>query len=95
MTVHVSHGLVLRIKYHGPTDSRGARLIVSGGAMVGGRRVVVPYAYHLNDDDRRADAVRAWCARHLPDCFDGSWIVGTVVSGSEWVAVSVPVGVES
>ena len=90
MSVCVSHGLVLRIKYYGPTDSRNARLIVSDVGRA--RRVVVSYAYHLNDDDRRADAVRAWCERHLPECFQGSWIVGTV-SGSEWVAVSVPVGV--
>ena len=88
IAVHVSPGLVLRIKYHGPTDSQGARLVVSDTDR--GRRVTVPYAYHLNDDDRRADAVRVWCGRHLPECFSGSWVIGTV-SGSEWVAVSVGV----
>lgn len=89
--VYVSPGLVLRIRYHGPTDSRGARLVVSDTDR--GRRVTVPYAYGLSDDERRAESVEAWCGRHLPECFAGSWIVGTV-SGSEWVAVSVPAGVE-
>lgn len=55
--------------------------------------MTVPYAYGLSDDERRAESVEAWCGRHLPECFAGSWIVGTV-SGSEWVAVSVPAGVE-
>lgn len=86
MRVFVSYGLVLRIKYHGPTDSRGARLVVSESGRA--RRVVVPYAYHLNDDDRRADAVRVWCERHSLEHVANSWVVGTV-SGSEWVAVSV------
>lgn len=88
IAVHVSPGLVLRIKYHGPTNSQGARLVVSDVDF--GRRLTVPYAYGLNDDDRRAAVVRAWCSRYLPKCFAGSWVIGTV-SGSEWVAVWVAV----
>lgn len=90
--VYVSSGLVLRIKFYGPSDTRGARLVVSDVDR-GYRRVVVPYAYGLNEDERRAEAVEAWGERHLPACFSGSWVVGTLVPGSEWVAVSVPVGV--
>ena len=90
--VYVSSGVVLRIKFHGPSDTRGARLVVSDVDR-GYRRVVVPYAYGLNEDERRAEAVEAWAERHLPECFAGSWVVGTLVPGSEWVAVSVPVGV--
>lgn len=89
--VYVSSGVVLRIKFHGPSDTRGARLVVSD--VDRGRRVVVPYAYGLNEDERRAEVVEAWAERYLPGCFAGSWVVGTLVSGSEWVAVSMPVGV--
>lgn len=89
--VYVSSGLVLRIKFHGPSDTRGARLVVSD--VDRGRRVVVPYAYGLNEDQRRAEAVEAWAERHLGADFQASWVVGTLVSGSEWVAVSVPYGV--
>jgi len=90
--VYVSAGLVLRIRYHGPTNSTGARLSVVDTDR--GRRVVVPFAYFLSDDERRADAVETWARRHLPECFAASWVVGTVVPGSEWVAVALPVGVE-
>lgn len=90
MKVLISSGLTLRIRYYGPTAAGlGSRFVVSDDR---GRRVSLPFDYGASDGGRCRVAVETWVEHYLPECFAGSFVVGSV-SSREWCAVFLPVGV--
>lgn len=72
-------------KYHGPTNTRGARISASDGD---GNRVTVPYPYEkATGEDAHSDAVRALCTKMdwhgMLVCGSPDWRRGVLV----WVWV--------
>ena len=51
---------VVRVKYHGPTNTRGSRFTADGWEGV---RVTVPYPYELSYDDRIRFVLGKWIER--------------------------------
>lgn len=50
----------ITVKYHGPTDSKGARLKASDES---GNNITIPFPYELNRDAAHAKAARALCEK--------------------------------
>lgn len=69
----------IRTRYHGPTNSRGARISATDND---GNTVRVPLDYGLDDNQRHAAAARALCAKmSWHGALQGGW------AGGDWVWV--------
>ena len=83
-TVRNSHRVVIRTKYHGPTDYKGSRISVAHGqgGCGAGKRTWVGWDYALNPEENHAQAIQA----HLDRMgWDGEWVIGADDAG--YVAV--------
>lgn len=87
--VSESHRVVIRCKYHGPTDTRGSRITVARFENTAHgkdpHRLTVGWDYSLNTGENYQAAVAAYLERTE---WGGHWRVGTVTDG----AVAVWVG---
>jgi hypothetical protein len=75
-TVRNSGRVVVRTKYHGPTNHRGSRISVTHAQ--GGKRLYVDYCYALDIEENHANAVRAYLDYM---CWDGEWVTGADDTG--------------
>jgi hypothetical protein len=66
-------------KYHGPTNTRGARISASTAS---GIRVSIPYPHELNTDDAHRAAADALCAKLG---WTGTLIEGGMKQGNVYV----------
>jgi hypothetical protein len=60
MTITHSNMTAIVTTYHGPTNTRGSKIIADAGMK---RRVSVSYDYAMNTEDNHAAAARALCAK--------------------------------
>jgi hypothetical protein len=51
----------IRTRFHGPTNTLGARIIAEDGE---GRRTITSYPYELNTDDAHRSAASDWVFKH-------------------------------
>ena len=73
----------IRTRYHGPTDTKGARITASraGDFILPAQRVTIPYPHELDRDEAHAAAAMAFLDRHTPGavlepqglCFAGDY----------------------
>ena len=77
------HRQAITTKFHGPTDSRGARITARASAC----RITAPWAYSLNTQQNHAAAAKA-LAEKLD--WSGVWVSGGLPdeSGDVFVAVA-------
>lgn len=52
--------LTITTKYHGPTNTRGARITATDA---NGEKVTIPFRYKLNTDEAHTAAARALCEK--------------------------------
>lgn len=75
-TVRNSGRVVIRTKFHGPTNYRGSRISVTHGQ--GGKRLFVGWDHSLDVPENHDNAVQAYLD-HMG--WDGEWVTGADDSG--------------
>jgi len=62
----------IRVRFHGPTDTKSARYSVTDGAHPGMecRRLYVPVSYQESDEDDRALAAQAFLDKYI----NAAWV---------------------
>jgi hypothetical protein len=60
MTITLSNMTAIKTSYHGPTNTRGSRIIADAGMK---RRVSVSYDHRLNSDGNHMAAAKALCEK--------------------------------
>ncbi len=77
--------LTITTKYHGPTNTRGARI----SAQAGDLKVTIPYPHELSGAACHAEAVKALIAKHA-FLKPGVYTVGELDRGYAFVPSSAP-----
>jgi hypothetical protein len=68
-------------KYHGPTDTRGARISATSES---GIKVFIPYPHELRSEEGHIKAMRALCSKLK---WVGKYVGGAVKNGYVFVAL--------
>lgn len=90
--VHYSPSVAIRVRYIGPSNTRGSRFRVWRADDVWANdpdRIEVPFAHEYSHGERASRCVEQYLAKKDERSgWDGRWVVAGA-SGSEYIAVKV------